>query len=380
MITHPALLGGLFVGLVLLVQAASRRPAWRWAFAVTPIPFWCYALPMLGSAAGWWPTRSPLYGWCSTQLLPVCLGLLLLGTDLRGLFRVGRQAVGLMVVGSAGMVVGMTAAMALWQEHLPPDAWQGLGALAGSWTGGSMNLLAVKEALGTSDAAIAPIIVTDTIVAYSWMALLLAMARPTSPLLRGGPPRDECSSPVEGHPRAGMPAWAIVLVAIVLSLGAQGIAGRLPTGPVVSAATWTVLLVTSVALALSLTPLGRWGRGEAVERVGMLCLLVLLASIGARADARAIRHAPAFLAAGATAVAIHAACLIAVGRWRRVPLGLLATVSQANIGGVVSAPLVAAAYDRALAPLGLLLAVFGNAAGTYLGLLTAAACRLIQRG
>ena len=39
--------------------------------------------------------------------------------------------------------------------------------------------------------------------------------------------------------------------------------------------------------------------------------------------------------------------------------------SQANVGGAASAPIVAAAFNPALAPVGVLLAVFGYFVGTY---------------
>jgi uncharacterized membrane protein len=45
------------------------------------------------------------------------------------------------------------------------------------------------------------------------------------------------------------------------------------------------------------------------------------------------------------------------------------------VGGVVSAPLVGAVYHQSLAPVGLLLALAGNAIGTYLGLASATLCR-----
>lgn len=45
----------------------------------------------------------------------------------------------------------------------------------------------------------------------------------------------------------------------------------------------------------------------------------------------------------------------------------MAVGSQANIGGAASAPVVAAAFDPALAPVGVLLSVFGYALGTYGG-------------
>ena len=44
--------------------------------------------------------------------------------------------------------------------------------------------------------------------------------------------------------------------------------------------------------------------------------------------------------------------------------------SQANIGGAASAPIVAAAFNKYLAPVGVLLAILGYAVGTYGGYLT----------
>ena len=43
----------------------------------------------------------------------------------------------------------------------------------------------------------------------------------------------------------------------------------------------------------------------------------------------------------------------------------VAVGSQANVGGAASAPIVASAFHPSLAPVGVLLAVFGYALGTY---------------
>jgi uncharacterized membrane protein len=89
---------------------------------------------------------------------------------------------------------------------------------------------------------------------------------------------------------------------------------------------------------------------------------------------------PAWLLVGLIVVAAHAAALITAGRLCRIPVAILATASQANLGGVVSAPLVAAVYHRSLAPAGLVLALAGNALGTYVGWLAAALCRSMTGG
>ena len=51
---------------------------------------------------------------------------------------------------------------------------------------------------------------------------------------------------------------------------------------------------------------------------------------------------------------------------------------RANIGGVVSAPIIASVYQKSLAPVGLLMGVLGNIMGIYFGLLTAWLLSLIS--
>ena len=56
---------------------------------------------------------------------------------------------------------------------------------------------------------------------------------------------------------------------------------------------------------------------------------------------------------------------------------LAVVASQANIGGVASAPIVAEIYQPGFSSVGLLLAILGNIIGTYIGILTAQLCRWV---
>jgi uncharacterized membrane protein len=57
---------------------------------------------------------------------------------------------------------------------------------------------------------------------------------------------------------------------------------------------------------------------------------------------------------------------------------LMATASQANIGGPVTAPIVATVYQSSLAVVGLLMAVLGGIMGTFTGLIVAQVCYWIS--
>ena len=64
----------------------------------------------------------------------------------------------------------------------------------------------------------------------------------------------------------------------------------------------------------------------------------------------------------------------------KAPFFFVAVGSQANIGGAASAPVVAAAFSPALAPVGVLMAVLGYALGTYGAIICAEIMRYIAGG
>ena len=93
--------------------------------------------------------------------------------------------------------------------------------------------------------------------------------------------------------------------------------------------------------------------------------------MGAQGDLRRLAAQPVLVLFGVVVIAVHAAVLLAAIRLLRAPLFFFGAASQACTGGVSSAPIVADIYQPGAAPVGLLLAVVGNVAGTYAGLLVA---------
>jgi uncharacterized membrane protein len=275
-------------------------------------------------------------------------------------------------------MIGAPLGMWALSDLLPPDAWRGVGALAGTWTGGTMNLLALRTVLHLTDHQFAPLIIVDAVIAYGWMALLVAISgqQPAFNRWLCGPAGAAAAQPAAAAPPR-MPRKNAYEEVIGISLAcfiagwAWSLGRQLPpTSFVGSAASWTILLVTGAALAVSLVPKLR-AVGESGPRLGYPALYLVLAATGAQADISSLWETPAWMGVGVITVVMHGLALILAGRALKLPLGLLATASQANIGGVVSAPLVGAVYHKQLAPIGLLLAVAGNALGTYLGLLSA---------
>lgn len=370
-------------GIVLAILLAQRQPALRPLFRWLPVPLWCYALPLVAVELGWLPQGDPSYRLLTHQLLPFALALLLLGTDLPAILRTGGQVLIAALAGTVGIVTGAVAGLAIVGGSLPANAWKGAGGLAGTWSGGTMNLLSLRAILEIPESLFAPLVVIDAMIAYSWMALLVAGAGFQGPVdrwLRATSVIDTTHAP-DASGASQSTSRTLVLSALAacgIALGARLAAGALPTSSLVSSATgWTVLLVTTIALGCSfLPPVRRLGDSSAL--LGYPCLYLVLAATGAQAQVDALLDTPAWILLGVIVVLVHGTILLVAGRIWKIPLGILATASQSNIGGLVSGPLVGAIYHRTLAPVGLLLAVAGGALGTYVGLLAATLCRMVR--
>ena len=353
-----------------------------------PLPFWCYFLPMVARTSGLLPEKPLFYDAWVRAFLPAALILLLISTNLSSLFKIGKASFATMLVGSLGIILGGPAALFLFRRWLPQGAWMGFGTLAGSWIGGSINMVALKEAIGTPNDLFSPMIFVDSVIAYSWMAILLSLAPYQTTIDRwNGSHRgslDSLHEALEKLPsEKGIRLLTFKNVFILSGVAASGsilsffVSKRLPVVEgIFTQQTWLVLFATTVATLLSLTPLSRL-ESLGASRLGTFFLYAMLLGMGAQADLKALTHFPLFVLVGAVWVLIHGVILFCYGRLFKIPLFFLTTASQANIGGVVSAPIVAACYEKRLASLGLLLAIFGNITGTYLGLLTAYLMRFV---
>ena len=381
MIQDPVLVFAYLAAVVALVFQVARWPALRPLFDRLPALVWTYFLPMLSTTAGILPAESPVYRAIARYLLPASLSLLLLSSELKAIARLGRTALLVMTAGMAGIMLGGMAGFLALRPWLPADAWKAVGALVATWIGGSANLVAVANALDLSPELQGVLIIVDTVVAYTWMGFLISFAarqeafdrwnKADRAAVEGVGARLASIVGKETRPPTVADMTLMVGLAVVLTAACLRIGTLLPpVGQVLNAFSWAIILLTTAALLLSLTPLARLEQVGA-STVGYAGFYLLLASVGAQGDLRKVLSHPQFVLLGVIVIAVHAVFLFAALRLLRAPLFFLGAASQACVGGYSSAPLVAAIYHPAMAPVGLLLAVLGNVVGTYLGLAVA---------
>lgn len=364
--------------IVAVVFQIAERPRFEPLFRWLPAVFWVYFLPMVATSLGVLPAESPLYGALARILLPASLALILLSSDLKAIARLGPRALAAMAAASLGVVAGAVISFLTLGRVLGEGSWKVFAALTATWIGGSANLIAVATSLGLPADAQGIAILIDTAVAYTWMALLIAVsARQAALDRRLHADRAEVAAigirvadrlERDRRPTSVTDATLLVGVALTVSVIAMALGRRMPpVGDVLTPFAWGILILTTVGLALSLTPLARYD-GAGASSLGYAGFYLLLASVGAQANLRNIVAQPLWIVAGALVIAVHGLVLLAGLRLLRAPSFFFGAASQASIGGYASAPVVAEIYQPGLAPVGLLLAVVGNVLGTYVGL------------
>jgi uncharacterized membrane protein len=351
-------------------------------FKYAPPIVWIYATPLVLTNIGLIPSSSPVYTMLKTYAIPMFIVIMLLEVNVKSAFAVAGRAIGVMLIASIGIVAGCIASFAIFKGYLPADAWKGVGALVGTWTGGTGNLAAVGGGLDISGETMGLSILTDTVIAIVWIPLLLFSKNFKGMFLKQDKveKRKDIRKVADNyakHPQIMKYTDFVYLIAIaflVLWFGTF-LSNILPEiKPVLSQGTWLILIITTITLILSTTPLQKI---PGTRSVATGIIYIFVASMGAKAQLTNIAQAPMFLAMGGLATLIHGAFVVFAVKIMKVNISIGAIASAANHGGAASAPVVASFHDEKLVPLSIVLALVGYAIGNYLGFLTAQICYAI---
>lgn len=396
LITNDASVLGLLVIILAFIfyTSSSKNPFWTKFYTYIPALLLCYFLPSilnsLGIISG---DESGLYFMASRYLLPASLVLLTLSIDVKGIIALGPKAIIMFLAGTFGIVIGGPLTILLLSQIAPdlvggvgPDeVWKGLATIAGSWIGGGANQTAMKEMFGSSDQLFSAMITVDVIVANIWMAFLLYGAGISSKVDKwfkaDSTSIEKLKTTLAAYQSkvTRIPNLTDLMVIVAIGIGFTGLAhiGADVIAPWVSENAphlakfsltskffWLIVIATTGGLILSFTKFKEY-EGAGASKVGSLFLYILVATIGMKMDALSILENPGLFLIGIVWMLIHVSVLLLVGKLIKAPFFFVAVGSQANVGGAASAPIVASAFHPSLAPVGVLLAVFGYALGTY---------------
>ena len=231
----------------------------------------------------------PAYSVLKNNLLYAMIFLMLLRCDIRKIIKLGPKMLGGFFAASVSISLAFIATFAIMKGPLGSEAWKALGALCGSWMGGSGNMIAVQAALDIGEADMAYALVVDSIDYSIWVMFLLwaiNLAPKFNKWVKADTTTlDEVSRRLEEDAKGNEDKASFVNLifllglALVISAFGQDIGAALNSAmPFLDKATWTVLLITLSGLIGAVTPVGRMaGQYRAVQpaavlRGGIACL------------------------------------------------------------------------------------------------------------
>lgn len=331
----------------------------------------CIILGAVLSNTGMVPVSSPVYDAIGGPVTSLAIAWLLLAVNLADVRRAGPRMLGAFGLACVGTATGAFAGALLFAGAFEGDTWRLAGTLTGTYSGGSVNFVAVGRGLGLPDGLFAGATAADNLTTGLWLGATLLLpvwlARFYPPVpedLRADPPGD---APDDHHPFfARLPVSTLDLAlllatGLVLLLAADALGRAVPAIP-------SVLWLTTMALAVGQLRVFRTPRGAL--QLGNVALHLFFVVIGIHSRIAEI------LAVGVevffftlVVVGVHGLVVFGVGRWAGLDAGTLAVASQAAVGGPSSALAVAVSRQwRGLVLPGILVGLLGYAVGNYLGL------------
>lgn len=395
-LSNDAVILGLLIVILGLIfyTSSSKHPLWVRFYKVVPAILLCYFIPALLNTfniiSG---EKSQLYPIASRYFLPASIVLLTIGIDVASLRKLGGKSIFMFFTACFGVLIGGPLIILLTGCVAPhllvsnnEEIWRGLATIAGSWIGGGANQAAMLEIFGASKNMFGQMVAIDVMVAYVWMAVLLYATRYNDQINRWLKADSRSICEIEKkmeliylsteRKHAGTREGLIILA---VAFGVTGLSHFLADNiapfftlhypnlsrySLTSSFFWLIGIATAIGLALSFTKVQRLEAYGASD-TGSIFLYILVACIGTNMNLFALFDRPVLLLLGFAWISIHIITLIAVARIIKAPFFFVAVGSQASIGGPVSAPVVAAAFNKYLAPVGVLLAILGYAVGTY---------------
>jgi uncharacterized membrane protein len=396
MIHNDAVIFGMLMLVLGFVFHTSSSPRlfWKKFYGWVPTVLVCYFLPSLLFSFGVVdPTESNLYFMASRYLLPTSLVLLTISVDLKELVKLGPNALIMFLTGSVGIILGGPIALlfisfvAPGVIEAPPteEIWRGMTTIAGSWIGGSANQAAMKEVFNVSGGLFSKMVAVDIIMGNLWLAVVMfgiGKNKQINQILKADDTAIEelkIKMATFQEKSSRIPSLGDLIKILAIGFGCTGVAHffsdlispflsenypQLEDYSLTSGFFWIVVIAATLGVGLSFTKV-RSLESAGASNLGTIFVYVLVAVIGMNMNIMAVFENPGLFLICFIWISFHALLLVIVAKIIRAPYFFVAVGSQANVGGAASAPIVAAYFSPSLAPVGVLLAVFGYVVGTY---------------
>ena len=320
--------------------------------------------------------------------VPLAIPLLLLQCDIRKIGRESGRLLFLFLIGSAGTVCGTVLGFQVLHSYIPQ--LDGIAAmLAGSYIGGTVNLVAMAEVFEISPQTVSATVVADNLLMSLYFFVLILFSEwkwlqrcfPSSrrePLQRQDAQTQAAAywekKPISLQDIAWNLAISVCIVWISTELAAW-ICARIPqdNGFLVDLVRGLLgnryLILTTLTMLFATCFSDRLAGLSGSQEIGTYLIYLFFFAVGVPASVRAIfQHAPLVLVFAAVIVLVNMLVCFFFGRLLHFTLEECILASNACIGGPTTAAAMAISkgWTALIGPI-LLIGTLGYVIGTYAG-------------
>lgn len=362
---------------------------YKWAAKLSG-PVLALLIGMLLSNFNIMPISAASYDVVDDYLVPVAIPLLLFRANLSRILRETGPMLLAFHIAALGTVIGAFLAAILFRERIG-QILEVAGIMTGSYIGGGVNFVALKDSYQISENVTNPLLVADNFIMAGMFAVMLIMAgsrffrrhysHPHS--LQGD--KEDVAKLAAHHWRPKEISLLDIAKALAIAFAVAGVStlvtgalkGQFDSKIVQSVIGNRYLLITFLTVAITTVFPRRMEKIQGAEDLGMYLLYLFFFVIGLRADfVEVVRNVPELFAFCLVMALTNLLFTLLVGKLLKLNLEELLVSVNATLGGAPSAAAMAISrgWSKLVLP-ALLVGIWGYVIGTFVGILVAETLR-----
>lgn len=339
------------------------------------------------------PTDAPTYDNVWGYVVPLSIPMLLFSADMNRILRDSGRMLIIYILSGLGTIAGTFLASYLLKGFIP-EIYKSAAMMVGTYTGGSINLVAMSDAFDASGELVSAAVVADNLLMVVFFMVLIIIPtmkffldRYTHPVIdeiaRRGISEDEATQaakfwvpkPVSLLDMAFTVAVSFVIVAVSTMLG-DFLTEVIPTGNLGLdllngfLGSKYMLMTTLTVILVTMFP-NVFNKVGGSQEIGTFLIHIFFAVIGVPASIMLIiTESPWLLVFCGIIVFINLAVTLVAGRLFKFDIEEMMLSSNANVGGPTTATALAISkgWNKLIVP-AMLCGILGYIIGNYYGIL-----------
>ncbi|MBL4603746.1 MAG: DUF819 family protein [Emcibacteraceae bacterium] len=325
---------------------------------------------MLLSNIGVIPRSAAVYDIVWTYLVPAAIPLLLLKADLRKIIVETKGMLGAFFLGAIGTLIG--AVLGFYLLPLGESAHKLAGVFSATYIGGSMNMVAVSQAVGLEPSLTSVSLAADNVVGVIFLIFLSVV--PSIAIFRrwfNSSAENANEAPSENIPREEKTIFSLLSVSFALGLTFAICALGNAIAAYFDLSGFSIMFITAITIIIANIFPKQLRLLQGDYELGLLFMYLFFIVIGVSANVAEMLENALLIAVYATLIIVcHTVVIFGGSRFLKLDLIEVIVVSNACVAGPPSAAALAAAKGRRdLVVPAVLLGVFGYVVANFIGVM-----------